>query len=263
MTRLFDALRKAGTAGPSPAPPPTPQLQPVPPAPARAMREAPALPGDLARRGIVRLHAALDPSPEVTREMTSLRVRLEAMLTRQIPRTVMFLAAQGGEGTSTVAHQFARVLAADSRLRVLLVDAHGRRPAYTPDGLWRPTRAASAGSERRDAFVTLPNLEMLSIPEVLAAAGGVAPLVLRSMLQSVGGGYDWVLLDGPPVLESPDAAPLGQAVDGVIVVAQAGRTKRPVLARAVDLVNHSGGHVIGIVLNRRRLEIPEFIYRRI
>ncbi len=263
MTRLFDALRKAGTAGPPLAPQPTPLVQPVPPAPARATREAPAVPGDLARRSIVRLHAALDLSPEVTREMTGLRVRLEAVLTRQIPRTVMFLASQGGEGTSTVTHQFARVLAADSRLRILLVDAHGRRPAYTPDGLWRTTRATSAASERRDAFATLPNLELLSVAEVLAAAGGAAPLVLKSILQSLGSGYDWILLDGPPVLESPDAAPLGQAVDGVIVVAQAGRTKRPVLARAVDLANRSGGHVIGIVLNRRRLEIPEFIYRRI
>jgi hypothetical protein len=31
----------------------------------------------------------------------------------------------------------------------------------------------------------------------------------------------------------------------------------------VDLVNRAGGRVLGIVLNRRRLEIPEFIYRRI
>ena len=71
------------------------------------------------------------------------------------------------------------------------------------------------------------------------------------------------MIDGPPVLESPDAATLGAVADGVVVVVQAGRTKRPVLTRSVDLLSRAGGRVLGIVLNRRRLEIPEFIYRRI
>jgi hypothetical protein len=31
----------------------------------------------------------------------------------------------------------------------------------------------------------------------------------------------------------------------------------------VDLVSRAGGRVLGMVLNRRRLEIPGFIYRRI
>jgi Mrp family chromosome partitioning ATPase len=64
-------------------------------------------------------------------------------------------------------------------------------------------------------------------------------------------------------LESPDAAVLAEVADGVVVVVQAGRTKRPVLTRSVDLVRRAGGRVLGIVLNRRRLEIPGFIYRRL
>ena len=69
--------------------------------------------------------------------------------------------------------------------------------------------------------------------------------------------------DGPPVLESPDAASLAAVADGVAIVVQAGRTKRPVLSRSVDLLRKAGAHVLGTVLNRRRLEIPGFIYRRI
>ena len=86
---------------------------------------------------------------------------------------------------------------------------------------------------------------------------------MRESLDAVASGYDWIVIDGPPVLESPDAATLGAVADGVVVVVQAGRTKRPVLARSVDLMNRAGGRVLGMVLNRRRLEIPEFIYRRI
>ncbi len=260
MTRLFDALRKAHAADGPTTPEPIPMSAPSVAARTSPLPEGiPSVPNELARRRIVPLRAVLALPADVTREMTGLRVRLEAILTQQIPRTVMFVASQGGEGTSTVTHQFARTLAADSRLRILLVDTHPRRPAYTADGNWRQ----DVGGERGSGLATMPNLELLSVPEIMAAAGGAARVILRSMLQSVASGYDWILLDGPPVLESPDAAPLGLAVDGVIVVAQAGRTKRPVLSRSVDLLNRAGARVLGIVLNRRRLEIPEFIYRRI
>lgn len=265
MTRLFDALRKARSGG-GPVP-----LAAVPLAPAFASHEAraarpvldpSAMPIETARRSIVALRPVGDLPADVVKEMTGLRVRLEAMLTERIPRVVMFLAAQGGEGTSTVAAQFAYALAADPGVRVLLVDVHPRRPAYAADGSSR-VLAAEFSVPPHGGVSAAPRPDLMPLQEAVTTAGGAAPQALRDILQAVAGGYDWVLLDGPPVLDSPDAAPLGQAADGVIVVVQAGRTKRPVLARTVDLVSRSGGRIIGMVLNRRRLEIPEFIYRRI
>ncbi len=243
MSRIFDALRKAKveTAPPAAAPAPPP-LAAVPPAPQRP------------RAAEVRAQAAaLVPfgpvpalPPDVQREMTGLRVSLESALTERIPRTVMFLASQGGEGTSTLAAQFAVSLATDARLRVLLVDVHPRRPAWTG---------------RPDADGGPRNLALLPLPPGLERT--FAPETLRAVLQPVASAFDWIVLDGPPVLESPDAAPLSTVADGVLVVVQAGRTKRPVLGRSVDLLGRAGGRVLGVVLNRRRLEIPEFIYRRI
>jgi Mrp family chromosome partitioning ATPase len=86
---------------------------------------------------------------------------------------------------------------------------------------------------------------------------------MRQLLDSVEPGFDWIIMDGPPVLESPDSASLATAADGVVMVVQAGRTKRPVLSRSVELLRKAGARVLGTVLNRRRLEIPGFIYRRI
>jgi Mrp family chromosome partitioning ATPase len=192
--------------------------------------------------------------------MTGLRISLEAALTQQIPRTVMFLASQGGEGTSTVAAQFAQALASDERLRVLLIDAHARRPAYEPGGSLAVLRE---GHSSRPLAHGARNLDLMPLAESPRGDRIVTPESLRASLDAVASAYDWIVVDGPPVLESPDAATLGAVTDGVLVVVQAGRTKRPVLARSVDLLNRSGGNVLGIVLNRRRLEIPEFIYRRI
>jgi non-specific protein-tyrosine kinase len=72
-----------------------------------------------------------------------------------------------------------------------------------------------------------------------------------------------VVFDGPPVVESPEAGSLAAQVDGVVMVLHAGRIKRPVVTRAVELLRKNGGHVLGTVLNRRVHEIPGFIYRRI
>jgi Mrp family chromosome partitioning ATPase len=48
-----------------------------------------------------------------------------------------------------------------------------------------------------------------------------------------------------------------------VLVIQVGRSKRPVLSRAADLLAKAGSRMLGSVLNRRVHEIPEFIYRRI
>jgi Mrp family chromosome partitioning ATPase len=199
---------------------------------------------------------------DVLREMTGLRISLEATLTQGIPRTVMFIASQGGEGTSTVAAQFAQSLASDERLRVLLVDAHVRRPAYEPDGSLAADLPAR-GTPHRQARSDAPGPDLMPLSEESRGAHTLTPDSLRESLDAIASGYDWVVIDGPPVLESPDAATLGAVADGVVVVVQAGRTKRPVLTRSVDLMSRAGGRVLGMVLNRRRLEIPEFIYRRI
>jgi Mrp family chromosome partitioning ATPase len=266
MTRIYDALRKVQSARGRAASSAAPAIVPVPPAPARSNRpvaERAHGRGVGLPRAIVPLTASVELPPDVVREMTALRMSLEAGLTERIPRIVMFLASQGGEGTSTVAAQFAESLASDARLRVLLVDAHARRPAYGPGGVPqtapRGHAAERAGSDPAEAR----NLDLLPLLEEQRAEQLLEVNAMRDSLEEVASGYDWIVLDGPPVLESPDAAPLGSVADGVIVVVQAGRTKRPVLARSVDLLRRAGGRVLGTVLNRRRLEIPGFIYRRI
>jgi Mrp family chromosome partitioning ATPase len=107
------------------------------------------------------------------------------------------------------------------------------------------------------------HLDVLPFAELYRGAGVIPPAEARAALEAFGPAYDWLILDGPPVLESPDSATLAATADGVVVVVQAHRTKRPVLARAAELLRKAGSRVLGSVLNRRRLEIPEFIYRRI
>ncbi len=256
MTRIFDALRKA-EAGREASMPPAPVPMPT-------VSRAPARGGAVARTAMPLL-GSVEVNEDIVRAMATLRVSLEAALRDRASRTVLFVGPQGGEGSSTVALQFAQVLARDSRMRPLLVDCHVRRPAYEVDETGRCAvldRRLMSGPADQSAVVA-SNLFVVPLSAELRGAGMIQPSELRELLDANATGFDWIVLDGPPVLDAPDSAALGSVADGVVMVLQAGRTKRPVLTRAADLLTKSGSRLLGSVLNRRVLEIPEFIYRRI
>jgi len=247
MTRIFDALRKSQAAREPAVVPPVPTvLQPLRPA---------AVPGRAPAEAFEAVPLRADPrlDDDTVREMSALRVSLEGALSTRTPRAVCFVSAQGADGTSTVAFQFAQALVREPDLRVLFVDANVRRASPAVEA----ARVSARETRGRGALDLLPLGDRLR--------GGVPMPVasLRTLLDHAGASYDWVIVDGPPLLESPEAAPMAAQLDGVVMVVRAGRSKRPVLHRALDLLRRSGANVLGTVLNRRRLEIPDFIYRRI
>ena len=59
---------------------------------------------------------------------------------------------------------------------------------------------------------------------------------------------DIVLFDAPPVVTATDAAELAGAMDGVLLVVAAGRTKRDQAEQAMQLLNRVGARVVGATL---------------
>lgn len=70
-------------------------------------------------------------------------------------------------------------------------------------------------------------------------------ILLKNLKQE----YDLVIVDTPPAILVTDASVIASQVDGVIVVAQAGRTRQSHLAGVFELIERMGGNVIGVVLN--------------
>jgi capsular exopolysaccharide synthesis family protein len=289
MSRIREALTKieGGTRPVPPAPevaPPASQyatareleprryerpayLEPVEPVyEAAPAYEAPALPEAPQAEGLPGIPG------EFHRELAALRHTLEAALPGRATRVVQFAAAVGGEGTTTVAANFARVLAQDATQSVLLVDANVRRPGLAlffglaeQPGLRELIDAgAIAETERYLQAAERPNLHVLAATEATGDLAQVyAPEALREFWARVGRNYHWVIVDGAPVNEAPETAIVGGTVDTTVIVIQAARTKRGVVQRAMERCAKAGAPVLGAVLNRRRLDIPEFIYRRI
>jgi Mrp family chromosome partitioning ATPase len=59
-----------------------------------------------------------------------------------------------------------------------------------------------------------------------------------------------LLLDSPPILSLADATVLSAMADGVLLVVDLSKTKRPDLTRARDSIEAVGGKLVGIVVNR-------------
>jgi Mrp family chromosome partitioning ATPase len=85
------------------------------------------------------------------------------------------------------------------------------------------------------------------------------PILLQTALQR----YDTVLVDAPPVIGAPEVPPMTAAVDGVVMIVRAGKTKREVVQRSLEMIDQFEGNVLGLVLNRKKYYIPDFIYRRL
>jgi Mrp family chromosome partitioning ATPase len=76
---------------------------------------------------------------------------------------------------------------------------------------------------------------------------------MKSLIESLKEEADVVLFDSPPTLVVTDAAVLAGQVDGVLLVTDAGSTRREMARRAKDDLIKVGANVLGVVLNKLSL----------
>jgi Mrp family chromosome partitioning ATPase len=73
---------------------------------------------------------------------------------------------------------------------------------------------------------------------------------MRGLLDSIEkAGADFILIDSPPLLPVADALALSQIVDGVVVLAMAGKTPAGHLAETIDRLRQVNAKIIGVVLD--------------
>src|SRR4030095_4802475 len=75
--------------------------------------------------------------------------------------------------------------------------------------------------------------------------------------------FDNILIDCGSVKNSTDAALLGSSVDGVVIVVNAGESRRDEIMNSQRMIETAGGKFLGFVLNKRRYPVPEWLYKRL
>lgn len=71
----------------------------------------------------------------------------------------------------------------------------------------------------------------------------------KTFLEEAKKEFDYVVLDTPPLLSTPDSQIISSLVDGVILVVKSGKTTAPILKKASGLLKRSEANLIGTVLN--------------
>ncbi|WP_455389533.1 CpsD/CapB family tyrosine-protein kinase, partial [Petrachloros mirabilis] len=162
---------------------------------------------------------------------------------------------------------FAIALAMDSRIRVLVIDANLRTPGLHAAFKIDPTPGlsdllTSNGRGARPVKVGPGNLHVIPCGRPYAELHSLFESHrFEEFLRRMRERHDYVIFDGPPVHGSSECRVLCAKVDGVVLVIESGKTRRQVAISAKKQLVEAGGRVLGVVLNKRRFYIPEFIYR--
>jgi protein-tyrosine kinase len=195
---------------------------------------------------------------------------LAAVISDSTKKVLQFIGSREGEGTSTVVREFARVSAAKFGKSVLILDADQHHPSQhlffhvIPDCGWqevvrdnRPIEKALHQIGDTKLFVSPSSEYSPSHPHVYNS------LLIDAFLKKLRQRFDLILIDSPPATTSTDGLTISSKADGVVLVVEAEKTRWPVAEIARDRIKRSGGNILGIVLNKRRFHIPDFIYKRL
>lgn len=74
--------------------------------------------------------------------------------------------------------------------------------------------------------------------------------------------YDYIVFDAPSLNSWPEQLSLIEHADRTVFVVEANRTPGPAAQKQLRLIEEAGANVVGVVLNKRRLEIPDWAYHR-
>jgi len=270
----------------APAPPPEPPAasEPDPPPVERAPREMPVSDALRAARGeepapnsdrrsnAERFHSLLahqpetqltravltDPSGAMATRLRHLAVRVRRELDFRTPSSLLVTSAISGEGKTLVSINLGIALAAiASERRIALVDLDFYRSRFCEALGYQADVGMEAVLSRGERDVELENvavrtdvagLDLFPIARLQGSGhdllgGEQAGVVLRKLADR----YDYVIIDGPPVLPVPDVPLIASQVGGVLAIARSGSTRRRLFREMVSLLPSRA--LIGTILN--------------
>jgi Mrp family chromosome partitioning ATPase len=242
---------------------------PNPPAGAPTQRNIAAIAAPLPERGekpkvwVATHKPAQDPDPRLillrdpdSERAASFRILRHRLAERGDPRIIAVSSASAGEGKTTCAVNLAMALSECGRAKVLLVEANLRTPSLAALFGFLPPECFSAQLTRHrdrplepwsivEAFS--PHLHVAAVKPGEAARPLLdAPSFAIAMEMLARAGYDYIVVDTPPVLGSADVNLIEDSCDGVLLAVRARTTTGRALRRAVDQL--SPAKILGAAL---------------
>jgi non-specific protein-tyrosine kinase len=204
----------------------------------------------------------IEPRSPIAEAYRTIRTGIQFASVDKPLRTLVITSAGPGEGKSTSVANIAVVMAQAGK-RVVVVDADLRKP--TQHKRWGiPNTVGLTGVMLMDVEeLDDENLEQLLTPtpveNLWVLTSGQLPhnpsellgsQKLQQVIERLKETYDTIILDSPPALAVTDPIVLGQVMDGIIIVVDAGTTREPALIHVLSELEKVQAHIVGLILNR-------------
>jgi protein-tyrosine kinase len=175
-----------------------------------------------------------------------------------------------GDGASTIAFNLACAFASYSSRSMLLVDGNVRDPVlhlqFSTEKKVGLTDLVEGRSSIEEAVLEITPGRYYFLR---AGAKSVNPIMLYespeflSLMEQLRARHDVIIFDCPSLVDNPESALLASAMDGLIMVLQADKTRWEVALAAARDLEGVRIPILGAIMNKRRLVIPEPLYRHL
>lgn len=197
----------------------------------------------------------LEPRSPTAEAYRTLRTNVYYTSVDRPIKKILVTSAEPGEGKSTTISNLAVVLAQNGS-RVIIADCDMRHPRLHTYFNLQNRVGMSTLFSHLEAFKSVcqpTGLTGLSVvttgllpPNPSELMGSQA---MQRILKLMSENADIILIDTPPVLAVTDAAALARSLDGVILVAQPGKTRLSAFRQTLEQLAQVNARVLGVVLN--------------
>ncbi len=197
------------------------------------------------------------PFSSVSEAYRLVRSNIQFMKVDQPAKSIVITSSNFSEGKSITAANLA-VIMAQAELRTIIVDADLRQPTLhkifgLPNlgGLTELLLSPELEINSHMRKSEIANLHVItSGPLPPNPAELLSTKRMSNLVQCLEEIADVVIFDSPPVLAVTDSTILSNWVGGVVLVTQAGRTRRDLIKQAIKRLDQVGANILGIVLNQ-------------
>ncbi len=174
-------------------------------------------------------------------------------------RQVLFTAIGRDLRPANICSQVGEALALETTARVAVVI---REPADEKKVCF--PRNGSAAFIKDDAVQLTSNLWRVTEPGPCATVenSGTGQYWV-SRLAGLRSEFDFVVIQGPAAGSSSEAALLAELADGIVLVLEAGNTRKASARKVKECLQAGSSRILGTVLSERLFPIPERIYQRL
>ncbi len=214
-----------------------------------------------------RLHSMDELNPVAAEQYRVLYTRLENISINKSHKVFAITSAIKGEGKTLTSLNLAYVMAHDFKKKVVLVEFDLRKPSMLKhlsanDTFHTIYDVVNKGEDVMSSLSRLKDTSLYFLPAVTPSVNSVELLGsqrMKSMLKTLSEHFDYVVVDCPPILHMADMNIIARIVNGLILVARAGKTPKDMVVKAARSLN--GSNIVGIVLNDAEVAYNRYYYK--